>query len=354
MRQTLVALGCGVVLFLAAGCGEAPVPTTCAMSCTGCCQEDVCIPFAEQNDAFCGASGAACSGCGANARCTMAGCVGIDSCDTMNGGCDASAACTQFSFGVRCACGMGFVGDGLTCTPLLSSLILSEGYLSPVFSPSRASYVAALPAGTTQLTVTAGSQAAPVFFEIDGVQGAMRTITLTASAQTVEIRVVASLTQRATTVRLQLETASTTLAQQGFVKPSQTRAGMGFGRAIAVSGDGQTIAVGAPFDEGVGLRSGRVFVFRKGATAWAQEAVLAPASVAAYDTFGYAVALSTDGHTLLVGAPGVDAAAMERDTGAAFVFRRTGTTWAEEATLRSNSPVPGDGLGWSVALSGDG
>lgn len=354
MRAFLVAVS--AVVFLSLGCGpsEPTAPGTCdATTCSGCCDGDKCIAADGQDDQYCGASGVTCGGCGPHAHCGAAGCVPVDACATMNGGCDANATCTQYGVEVTCACPASFEGDGLTCLPLLSSLYLDQGYLSPVFEPHRTSYVAVLPAGTLQVTLTAGSQAAPVFFEIDGVQGPMRTIDLTASAQTVEVKVTSTLTRESRTVTVQLETATTTLAQAAWLKPSQTRAGMGFGRSLAVSGDGQTIAVGAPFDEGAGLRSGRVFVFKKGATAWAQEAVLTASNEAAYDTFGYAVALSTDGDTLLVGAPGVDASANAHDTGAAWVFRRTGTTWAEEAILSTTS-APGDGLGWSVALSGDG
>lgn len=353
MRSVFVAAGAVVLLSL--GCGPTePPPAACdATNCNGCCDGDTCVPAAEQSDQFCGGSGAACNGCGPSAHCGASGCVPVDACATQNGGCDANATCTQFGVDVRCTCPPEFEADGDACLPLLSSLYLDQGYLSPVFEPHRTSYVAVLPAGTLRVTLTAGSQAAPVFFEIDGVQGAMRTIDITASAQTVEVKVTSTLTQRSRTVTVQLETASTTLAQAVWLKPSQTRAGMGFGKVVAVSGDGQTVAVGAPFDDGVGVRSGRVFVFRKGATAWAQEAVLSPSGVAAYDTFGYSVALSTDGNTLLVGAPGVDASSTERDTGAAYVFRRTASTWAEEATL-TTPLAPGDALGWTVALSGDG
>lgn len=355
MRAFPVAVCAAVILAFGCGPAEPPPSGTCdATNCSGCCDGDTCIAADGQDDQYCGASGASCSGCGPHAHCGMAGCVPVDACAVQNGGCDANAACAQYGVDVTCTCPASFEGDGLTCLPLLSSLYLDQGYLSPVFDPHRTSYVAVLPAGTLQVTLTAGSQAAPVFFEIDGVQGAMRTIDITASAQTVEVKVTSTLTHESRTVTVQLETASTTLAQSAWLKPSQTRAGMAFGKALAVSGDGQTIAVGAPFDEGAGLRSGRVFVFKRGATAWAQEAVLTASDEAAYDTFGDAVALSTDGNTLLVGAPGVDASTMLHDTGAAYVFRRTGATWAEEAILSTPAQVGGDGLGWGVALSGDG
>ena len=69
----------------------------------------------------------------------------------------------------------------------------------------------------------------------------------------------------------------------------------------------------------------------------------------AVDRFGISVALSRD--TLVVGAEGEGGA-----SGAVYVFRRTGTTWAQEAYqsyLKASNAEGGDRFGISVALSGD-
>jgi hypothetical protein len=80
-----------------------------------------------------------------------------------------------------------------------------------------------------------------------------------------------------------------------------------------------------------------------------EEATLAPTAPAAGRRFGRAVALGDDGTIAVVGAPGDTGGA-----GAAHVLARTGSSWADVATLRPASPSPGAGFGTFVAVSGDG
>ena len=69
-----------------------------------------------------------------------------------------------------------------------------------------------------------------------------------------------------------------------------------FGSAVSIDGD--TIAVGYPYE---GSGRGEVYVFRRGPVGWPRVAILTDASFTS-DLFGSAVAL--DGDTLAVGAPG--------------------------------------------------
>jgi hypothetical protein len=85
------------------------------------------------------------------------------------------------------------------------------------------------------------------------------------------------------------------------------------------------------------------------------------------DNFGYAVALSGDGSTAIIGANNTDVAE-EIDTGVAYIFVRVGETWQHQATLcnyplaaqtageQANSPAGGQtrSFGRSVSLSDDG
>ncbi|MEZ4295706.1 MAG: hypothetical protein R3B70_12070 [Polyangiaceae bacterium] len=82
----------------------------------------------------------------------------------------------------------------------------------------------------------------------------------------------------------------------------------------------------------------------------------------ANDRFGERVALSADGDTLVVSAPGEDSNATGisgnqfdavHDSGAVYVFARSGGVWSQQAIKASNTG-PGDGFGWSVGLSADG
>jgi hypothetical protein len=104
-------------------------------------------------------------------------------------------------------------------------------------------------------------------------------------------------------------------------------------------------------------------VFQRTGTTWAQQAYVKPLNPEAYDWFGYAVALSADGDTLAVGAvyAGGDATGINgpdndgaTQSGAAYVFQRTGATWQQQAYVKASNTRPGDWFGCSVALSASG
>jgi hypothetical protein len=75
--------------------------------------------------------------------------------------------------------------------------------------------------------------------------------------------------------------------------------------------------------------------------------------------FGVAVALSSDGSVLVVGAPSADVSQSDPaspilDAGAAYVFRRTNGVWVQEAKLTANDSQSNAGFGESLTISGDG
>jgi hypothetical protein len=134
------------------------------------------------------------------------------------------------------------------------------------------------------------------------------------------------------------------------------------GTSVALSADGATLAVGMPLEDsdatGVGgdpandraVDSGAVYVFaRVGAgPAWVQQAYIKASNAGAFDRFGHRVALDAGGATLAVGAPDED------ESGATYVFERSGGAWTEQALLKSSNAEKDDGFGDSLALSGDG
>ncbi|RMF46645.1 MAG: hypothetical protein D6755_06390, partial [Anaerolineae bacterium] len=122
-----------------------------------------------------------------------------------------------------------------------------------------------------------------------------------------------------------------------------------FGYAVAISGN--TAVVGARNADPQGLSAaGAAYVYIRSGASWLLQARLTADSPHAGDSFGLAVAI--DGDTILVGAPGYDGEATT-DSGAAYLFTRTGLTWKQRAILRPASPADGDNFGVSVALSGD-
>ena len=122
-----------------------------------------------------------------------------------------------------------------------------------------------------------------------------------------------------------------------------------FGWEVAISGD--TIIVGAPSNEQTPIpRPGRAFVFVRTGDTWAQQAELTPSDGRDNDVFGWDVAISGD--TAVVGAIG-SAVAPAVGPGAAYVFTRTGDTWTERATLTPSDGSADDKFGNSVGLAGD-
>ncbi len=154
---------------------------------------------------------------------------------------------------------------------------------------------------------------------------------------------------------------TTTLTQAiGYVKPSTTASGQQFGYAVALSSDGTTLAVGAEGE----ANGGAVYIFVRGATAWAQQARLVASSPSAGDAFGRSVALSGNGDTLVlaVGAPNEDSSVggatrneSAPNAGAVYVFSRSGASWSPTPVyLKASNIGAGDLFGTAVALSTDG
>ena len=125
--------------------------------------------------------------------------------------------------------------------------------------------------------------------------------------------------------------SGTIWSQEAYVKGSNTRAGDNFGRQVALSADGDTLAVGALFDDSMAPDAGAVYMFTRAGKNWQQHAYLRALSAGAGDAFGCSVALSGDGSTLAVGACNEDSAATglggnelddsTPDAGAVYVYQ---------------------------------
>jgi hypothetical protein len=164
--------------------------------------------------------------------------------------------------------------------------------------------------------------------------------------------------------------------QQGYIKASNAQSSDRFGIAIALSGDGNTLGVGATLEDS-GARgingnqadnsaesAGAAYVFARTGARWAQQAYIKASNADAGDQFGWSVALSHDGSTLAVGAQSEASAAAGTggnqadnsapDAGAAYVFVRRGATWTQQAYIKPSNAQGGDRFGFSITVSGDG
>lgn len=164
---------------------------------------------------------------------------------------------------------------------------------------------------------------------------------------------------------------------EAYLKAPNAGADDKFGQSVSISGD--TIVVGARFEDSNQVtitngtiassdnsagNSGAAYVFRRTDSTWVNEAYLKAPNAESGDFFGNSVSMSED--TIVVGAyfeasnqititngttASVNNSAL--DAGAAYVFRRTGSTWTNEAYLKAPNSEGSDNFGISISISGD-
>jgi hypothetical protein len=127
-----------------------------------------------------------------------------------------------------------------------------------------------------------------------------------------------------------------------------------FGRAVALSADGNTALIGSPDDDLYGnANQGSVYIFVRNSGLWTYQAKFSANDGAAEDNFGLAVALSADGNTALVGAY-FDDIGNKFNQGSAYIFTRTGRSWLQQKKLIAPDGVGLAQFGNAVSLSADG
>lgn len=154
--------------------------------------------------------------------------------------------------------------------------------------------------------------------------------------------------------------SETQWSQAAFLKAASIDAGDHFGYGVAINAMGNTIAVGG--DWAGDMDSGQVYVYQlDGKTGWEPGAVLQAAQTDWGDGFGWSVAFSGDGETMAVGAQREDSATganpaddSVEDSGAVYLFRLEGGSWAQKSYIKAKNPGMFDYFGYQVALSYDG
>ena len=225
--------------------------------------------------------------------------------------------------------------------PLTIALMLS-GDLSAALEPDRKSLSLSSPDGSTPLRYAglvandATGRALPAWFEIDGTRLALRVDDAGA----------------------QYPVIVDPFVQNAKLTASDALPNDSFGYSVAVDGD--TVVVGAPFDDaGTKTDSGVAYVFVKPVTGWATTATVsatldANTAKQAGDLFGQSVAVHGD--TIVVGAP-LEDSPPGSNQGAAYVFTKPAGGWSgaptQSAKLRASDKAVGDQFGHSVAINGD-
>jgi len=256
--------------------------------------------------------------CDDNNACTTDSCHATLGCQYGDNG---GAVCGDYGVcgGGQCACPGGFAIQGGHCQPVLTGISLAGATLSPVFDAGTTAYTATVPLATSSPNVTVTAPAGvSVTLSING--GAITTLgagvavptAVRLGQNTLNITAIhAGMTKSYTVTVTRLPTV-----QQAYVKAGNNGAGDLFGTSVALSGD--TLVVGAPSEAGgvagvstnpsqpdnTKVNSGATYVYRRTGSTWTFEAYLKASVPDAGDLFGQAVAI--DGDILAVGAPAED------------------------------------------------
>ena len=167
-------------------------------------------------------------------------------------------------------------------------------------------------------------------------------------------------------------------AQEAYVKASNSSVDDILGFSVAISGD--TLAATAHWEDsdqttitnGTSassddslLDAGALYIYKRNANQWSQEAYIKASNASSEDWFGASVAISGD--TVVVSAPQEDSDQTiiantsdpisdnnnASDSGAAYIYKRTGNQWRQEAYMKASNADTLDWFGISLDISGD-
>ena len=148
----------------------------------------------------------------------------------------------------------------------------------------------------------------------------------------------------------------TTYSETQFTA-SNAEAGDNFGVACDMSGDGTITVFGAPFEDGATntlSSSGAVYVYENGT----EVAILRASDAETGGSFGRDVAISKDGSTIAVGSPSRSSGGTYFSDGAVYVYEKPTNGWtttsSEDARLTHTPTDDSQNLGQGVVISDNG
>ncbi|HGH6016516.1 TPA: FG-GAP repeat protein [Vibrio mimicus] len=182
-----------------------------------------------------------------------------------------------------------------------------------------------------------------------------------------------------------IKDSSGSWTQSAYIKASNTGADDNFGASVVVSEDGNTLTVGAWFEDnsvtgivvdgsevtdlGTANNSGAVYLFSRDAGIWSQSAYVKGSNTGTSDGFGESLSVSDNGKTFAVGSPGENNSAKgiiingseindvgsATSAGAVYLFTKDSSgNWSQIAYLKASNTGMVDYFGKSLALSDDG
>ena len=173
--------------------------------------------------------------------------------------------------------------------------------------------------------------------------------------------------------------SGTSWAQEAYIKASNNAASDSFGASVSIDVD--TIAVGATGEDSGTIAiingmtsssndnssaSGAAYVYKRYGNFWVQEAYIKAANANGDNDSNFGYSVSIDGDTLAVSAINEDSVwdnitngtsasdnNSSSNSGAVYVYKRTGSNWAQEAYIKASNNSAGDRFGYSVSIEND-
>ena len=148
--------------------------------------------------------------------------------------------------------------------------------------------------------------------------------------------------------------SGTTWTEHAKLTASDKIAGDRFGYSVSINGNGDRVAIGVVNEDSTGTtNSGAIYIFTRSGGTWIQEAKLLTNDKVTEDQLGYSVSMNDNGDIVAAGARGVDFNTITQ-AGAVYIFTRSGTTWTQEAKISASDKQTEDLFGFSVDISGSG
>ena len=143
--------------------------------------------------------------------------------------------------------------------------------------------------------------------------------------------------------------SGTTWSLQQTIVGSTIASGDRFGSVSAISGNGEHLAVNAPYDDDGATSSGTVFMFSRSGTTWTQRAAITPGANASGVTGEYGIGIDDAGENVVFGQTISSVKTM-------FVYSRSGNTWSQTRQLAGidGAEQYTNGMTGGRAMSGDG
>lgn len=280
---------------------------------------------------------------------------------------------TTYSLVVTNAAGAAFSSPKtITVEPVLDNLSISNETLDQTFQSAQTSYTATVSYLTKDIQLNATSVDSDAVIKVNGVtveaDGNSKSLPLTENASTaISITITKNGETKTYTLTVTRE-AIADFAQQAYLKASNGDDLDQFGNSLSLYGD--LLAIGAAIESSnaTGINgdqtnnsasvAGAVYIFKRTGTTWTQQAYLKASNAEADDGFGYRVSLYEN--TLAVGAYGEDSSSINTPndnskslSGAVYIFTLNNNTWSQQAYLKASNPDVDDRFSISISLHKD-